>query len=68
MKNLLKICFLFISLATMAQQEINTTFATQMATMFSPLDKSKVPHGILLDIAMEFKNHQNNNLKSNHPP
>lgn len=40
----------------MAQQETNTSFATQMNTMFSTLDKTKVPHGILLDYGMEFAN------------
>ena len=57
MKNtIIKICFLLFSVVVMAQQEINTSFATQMTTMFSPLDKTKVPHGVLLDYAMEFTN------------
>jgi hypothetical protein len=69
MKNLFKILFLLVAITTTAQQEVNTTFASQMATLFSPLNKTKVPNGILLDIAMEFtKNQSNRNLKSNHPP
>jgi hypothetical protein len=70
MKNLfLKFSLLLFSVVAMAQQEINTTFATQMATMFSTLEKNRTPHGLLLDIAMEFtKNQSNSNLKSNHPP
>jgi hypothetical protein len=56
MKKLLKFSFLLFSVGAMAQQEVNTKFASQMGTMFSPLDKTKVPNGILLDIAMEFTN------------
>jgi hypothetical protein len=57
MKNLfLKFSLLLFSVVAMAQQEINTTFATQMATMFSTLEKNRTPHGLLLDIAMEFTN------------
>ncbi|WP_299108884.1 T9SS type A sorting domain-containing protein [uncultured Tenacibaculum sp.] len=44
---------LYTTLAT-SQEEINTTFATQMNTMFGQLNKNKVPNGILLDMAMEF--------------
>ena len=70
MKNLfLKFSLFLFSVGALAQQEINTTFASQMATLFSPLNKAKVPNGILLDIAIEFtKNQSNRNLKSNHPP
>ena len=70
MKNLfLKFSLFLFSVGALAQQEINTTFASKMATLFSPLNKAKVPNGILLDIAMEFtKNQSNRNLKSNHPP
>ncbi|ELM3643165.1 T9SS type A sorting domain-containing protein [Flavobacterium psychrophilum] len=39
-----------------AQQEINTSFKTQMNTTFGNLDKNRVPHGILLDYGMEFTN------------
>jgi hypothetical protein len=53
--SLLLFCF-FTSLATFAQQEINTSFKTQMNTTFGNLDKAKVPHGILLDYGMEFTN------------
>ena len=53
--SLLLFCF-FTSLATFSQQEINTTFKTQMNTTFGNLDKAKVPHGILLDYGMEFTN------------
>lgn len=43
-------------LTASAQQETNTSFASQMNTMFSTLDKSRVPHGILLDFGMDFTN------------
>jgi len=39
-----------------AQTEINTSFITQMNTAFAPLDKTRVPTGLLLDYAMEFTN------------
>lgn len=47
---------LIFSLNLLAQQEINTTFKNQMNTMFSTLDKTRVPHGILLNFGMEFTN------------
>ena len=56
MKNLFKILFLLLAINAIAQQEVNTSFATQMNNMFSPLDKNRVPHGILLDFALEFTN------------
>jgi hypothetical protein len=71
MKNLfLKFSLLLFSVGALAQQEINTTFASQMATLISPLNKAKVPNGILLDIAMELKisNQKNKILKSNRSP
>lgn len=49
------LCFLFVTLIN-AQQDINTSFANQMTTIFSPLNKTNVPHGILLDYGMEFTN------------
>ncbi|PVX46476.1 hypothetical protein C8C85_2337 [Flavobacterium sp. 103] len=57
MKKILVLLFAFLfSVFTNAQQDINTTFATQMNTVFGSLDKTKVPHGILLDYGMEFTN------------
>lgn len=37
-----------------AQQEVNTSFGTQMETTFENLDMDRVPHGLLRDFAMEF--------------
>jgi hypothetical protein len=37
-----------------AQDEINTEFINRMNYVFSPLEKNRVPHGLLLDYAMEF--------------
>lgn len=55
-----KISLLFILLhvysTSNAQQEISTTYATQANAMFSPLNKTFIPHGILLDFGMEFTN------------
>jgi hypothetical protein len=55
-KLVLKIAFILISVGAMAQQEINTTFGQQMATMFGTLERNRLPHGLLLDLAMEFTN------------
>jgi hypothetical protein len=57
MKKILPIltALLFYCAAT-AQDEVNTSFADQMNTVFGSLDLSKVPHGILLDYGMEFTN------------
>ena len=52
----LLLCFIIVSQFSFAQQDINTSFASQMTTMFSPLNKNYVPHGILLDYGMEFTN------------
>lgn len=53
--SLLSLLFLVFNIAT-AQQEISTAYATEANNMFAPLDKTKVPHGILLDFGMEFTN------------
>jgi hypothetical protein len=39
---------------TTIAQTVNTTFATQINNTLSGLDKSKVPHKLLKDQAMEF--------------
>lgn len=45
-----------ISLGGYAQDEVNTSFASQMNTIFGQLDKTRIPHAILLDYGMEFTN------------
>lgn len=71
-KSIIKISLLLFSFCATAQQlassaiaipeppvstlEVNTTFGQQMATMFGALEKNRVPHGLLLDLAMEFTN------------
>ena len=62
-KLVLKIAFILISVGVMAQQEINTTFGQQMATMFGTLERNRVPHGLLLDLSMEFTNVSAHNCK-----
>lgn len=37
-----------------AQTEVNTTFSDRMNYIFQPLEKARVPNGLLLDYAMEF--------------
>ena len=54
MKKISFLLLLIFAKLSFAQQDINESFGQQMATMFAPLDKSKVPNGLLLDIAMEF--------------
>lgn len=44
---------LLISSASRAQ-EIDTTFAARMKYIFQYLDKSKIPHGLLQDVALDF--------------
>jgi hypothetical protein len=53
--SLLLILFLVFIRAN-AQQEISTAYSMQSSAMFAPLDKTKIPHGILLDFGMEFTN------------
>lgn len=50
------LCFFTVLPSAFSQIETNTSFANQMNTVFSPLDKTKVPHGILLDFGMDFTN------------
>lgn len=50
------LCFFMVSHLALSQTETNTSFSSQMNTMFSLLNKNNVPHGILLDYGMEFTN------------
>jgi hypothetical protein len=43
-----------LTLSSFAQDEINTEFINRMNYVFSPLEKNRVPNGLLLDYAMEF--------------
>ncbi|WGH75363.1 T9SS type A sorting domain-containing protein [Tenacibaculum tangerinum] len=56
MKNLSFICALLVSCMLTAQTVTNNTWKDQINPIFQGLDKSKVPHAILLDYAMEFTN------------
>jgi hypothetical protein len=57
MKKIIPALFIFLfSVCVHAQQDINTSFATQMNDMFGQLDKTKIPNGLLLDYGMEFAN------------
>lgn len=54
-KHFWSLIILFIlSLSVFAQDEINTEFINRMNYVFSPLEKDRVPNGLLLDYAMEF--------------
>jgi len=50
--------FLFTAISTplFSQVQNNTSFANEMNTLFSELEKNRVPYGILLDFGMEFTN------------
>ncbi len=49
------VCFLVFNMAS-AQQEISTAYATQATNMFTPLDKNRIPHKVLLDYGFEYTN------------
>lgn len=49
-------CFSLLTFVSKAQTTIDTSFRTQMNTVFANIDKSKVPNGILRDYTMEFTN------------
>ncbi|PKD17150.1 hypothetical protein APR41_06870 [Salegentibacter salinarum] len=51
---LLNLLILFCAFNLAAQQEVNTSFGTQMQTTFENLEMNRVPHGLLRDFAMEF--------------
>lgn len=50
--------FFFLSFA---QDEVNTEFINRMNYIFSPLEKNRVPNGLLLDYSMEFTELKNYN-------
>jgi len=52
---------LIFQFTTNAQTDINTSFADRMNYIFQPLEKNRVPNGLLLDYAMEFTNLSNFN-------
>lgn len=52
-KGLLLLC-LFSSGFLHAQKNVNSAYATQINTVFANLDKTKIPHKILIDYGMEF--------------
>lgn len=52
---------LIFQVTTNAQTDINTSFADRMNYIFQPLEKNRVPNGLLLDYAMEFTNLSNFN-------
>ena len=47
---------LLLAGASHAQKEVNEDFANQMNSLFSPLQKERIPHNLLLDYGMEFTN------------
>jgi hypothetical protein len=50
------IACLLVSVSGAVAQDINTSFAQKMDSIFSGIDKNKVPYGILLDYGMELTN------------
>ncbi|MER3465489.1 MAG: hypothetical protein C4329_14865 [Chitinophagaceae bacterium] len=51
-KLLVLLLFCAFSFSSFAQDEINTEFINRMNYVFSPLEKNRVPNGLLLDYAM----------------
>ena len=47
---------LLLGFAMQAQQSINQDYSNKIDQAFSGLDKNRVPHGLLLDFAMDFTN------------
>lgn len=45
-----------VSVMATAQQEISTAYADAVNNMFAPLDKTRIPHKILLDFGFEYTN------------
>jgi hypothetical protein len=46
--------FCMLSIALMQAQTVSTTYATQINATFANLDKTRIPHKLLVDYAMEF--------------
>lgn len=61
--NLFILSFLLFSVNSLvkAQNETHTAFSTQMNTIFSTLEKNRVPHGLLQDFAFDFAELSNYN-------
>jgi hypothetical protein len=53
--------FCAYSFSSIAQDEINTEFIDRMNYIFGPLEKNRVPNGLLLDYSMEFTDLKNYN-------
>jgi hypothetical protein len=45
--------FCAFSIPSFSQAETNSEFTNRMNYVFSPLEKHRVPHGLLLDYSME---------------
>ena len=58
-KGLLLLCFFATQLVT--AQTVSTDYATQINSTFSNLDKTRIPHKLLVDYAMEFEELSNFN-------
>lgn len=50
-----------LSYRSYSQDEVNTEFIDRMNYVFAPLEKNRVPNGLLLDYAMEFTDLKNYN-------
>lgn len=54
MKRSVLLLLFLATLTTYAQTEIDTQWATEINNVFQNIEKNRIPHGILLDYAMEF--------------
>ncbi|WP_299211406.1 hypothetical protein [uncultured Dokdonia sp.] len=54
MKRSVLLLLFLATLTTYAQTEVDTQWATEINNVFQNIEKNRIPHGILLDYAMEF--------------
>jgi hypothetical protein len=56
LKKIYSLLLTFISICSFSQQEVNNQWKAQVNPIFAGLNKSRIPHAILNDYAMEFTN------------
>lgn len=47
--------FCLLTIGSIQAQTVSTDYATQINATFANLDKTKIPHKLLVDYAMEFE-------------
>ncbi len=54
LKNFIFFFLLVLGFTLQAQEEVNQSYNNEFSQAFGGLDKNRVPHGLLLDFAMDF--------------